>query len=119
MKILTTFALLTASAFCFTSCGDDKEETTEETPKETPAVSKKDQIFNEAIALFESTAESVKTKGMDALKEMEPKMNALQERAKALGYDMKDKSTLSDEQQEKLKAVQGKLRDAMMKASQK
>ena len=116
MKKLMKYSLLLLAGLSLTSCGgkDKKEESTDKDKDKkeesnAPALSAKDKLFNEAVALFEKMTESIKTDGMGAMDKFKPKFDALEKKAKDLGFDIKDKSTLSEAQQKKLKEMQDKM----------
>ncbi len=79
-KKLTNTLLILISAFAFTSCGDSKEA-----------------VVDDMISFMEETVTAMASGDKDAIAKLEEKGKKLEERAKAVGIDEKDPSTLPND----------------------
>ena len=102
-----------------------KEAAAEMTKAVTPSgADSQEKLVDDAISLMKEGMGLMASGDKSAIAEMEKKGKALEERAKALGLDMNDPSSLPDELKEKIetatkelqKQMQEKMAEAMKKA---
>ena len=102
-----------------------KEAAAEMTKAATPSgADSQEKFVDDAISLMKEGMGLMASGDQSAIAEMEKKGKALEERAKALGLDMNDPSSLPDELKEKIetatkelqKQMQEKMAEAMKKA---
>ncbi|MGJ8656421.1 MAG: hypothetical protein ACSHX6_08215 [Akkermansiaceae bacterium] len=90
-KNFTTLLLTLISAFAFTSCGDSEEA-----------------VVDDLISLMEESIPAVTSGDKDALAKLEEKAEKIRARAKALGFDADNPSTMPEELKKKYDAAVAK-----------
>jgi len=102
-KTLSSILLVLISAFMLNSCGDSKEA-----------------VVDDMIELMQKSAGAAASGDTEAQKKFEEEAKKLEERAKAVGLDPKDPSSMPDDLKKKFEdAMKESMKKAMDKALEK
>jgi|GEM_PF-4734418 len=91
-KKLSRIALILISEFAFTACGDSKEA-----------------VVDDMIEHMQESLEAIASGDKDAIAEIKEKGKKLEERAKTVGIDPKDLSTMPNDLRKKFEEADSKL----------
>jgi len=111
-KTLTILAL--TSAFAFTSCGDSSKSTETTEKSESASSDPKEALIDDAIELMKAGAKTVSSGDADAITKLQEKSKDIEERAKALGINLNDPSSLPDNLKKKFEDAAKEIAGSMM-----